>query len=52
MTEYNCLDGGGGSREGGEEDADMSPEFGVSKEGEEFLSSWGKGFSHFWLLVF
>ena len=47
MAEDNGLDGSGGSREGGEEDTDVSPEFRVSEEGEEFLSSQGEGFGHF-----
>ena len=52
MAEYDCLDGGSGSGEGSKEDADMSPEFRVSKEGKEFLSGWGKGFGHFLVVSF
>jgi len=36
MAEDNGLDSGSGSGEGGKEDADVSSQFGVSEEGEEF----------------
>jgi len=47
VAEDNRLDSSGGGRKGGEDDANMSSKFGVSEEGEEFLSSRGEGFSHF-----
>ena len=49
VAEDDSLDSG---RKGGKEDADVSSEFKVSEEGEEFLPVWGEGFSHFWLKIF
>ena len=50
VAEDDGLDSGGGSMEGGEENANVSSQFGVGEEGEEFLSSQGEGFSHFSLV--
>ena len=49
VAEDDRLDSGGGGGKGGEEDANVSSEFGVSEKGEEFLSGWGEGFGHFWI---